>query len=128
MTDDERLLANKQLVAKWFRTVPFGPGTNVNEAVDELVDEGYIQHNPFAGQGREGVKDFFTNFMPLPIKVMNGGETLHSSIFAEGDFVVRQDIRAEGMLIDIFRIENGRLKEHWDAFRPEVGAKRPRGF
>lgn len=27
MTEDEKLLANKQLVSKWFRAVPFGPGT-----------------------------------------------------------------------------------------------------
>jgi predicted SnoaL-like aldol condensation-catalyzing enzyme len=127
VNDQDQLMQNKELVSKFFRLVPFGPGNNL-DVLDELVAEDYIQHNPNAGQGRAGVRMFFTEFMPLPIKTMNGGETIMVNYIAEGDMVVRQDVRARGMLIDIFRIESGKLKEHWDAFRPAPGAERPKGF
>lgn len=126
-TDDEQLLRNKELVARFFRLVPFGPGNNLH-VLDELLAEDYVQHNPHAGQGREGVRDFFTNFMPLPFKDMNGGESMQVNILAEGDFVVRHDVRARGMLIDIFKVKDGYLKEHWDAYRPAPNAARIRGF
>ncbi|WP_066555851.1 nuclear transport factor 2 family protein [Croceicoccus bisphenolivorans] len=127
MADEAELMRNKELVARFFRLIPFGPGNNL-DVLDEIVAEDYIQHNPFAGQGREGLREFFTSFMPLPIKRMNGGESIYINIMAEGDLVVRQDVRARGMLIDIFRIEDGMLKEHWDAFRPATEADRPKGF
>jgi predicted SnoaL-like aldol condensation-catalyzing enzyme len=127
VSDNEQLMRNKELVSRFFRLVPFGPGNNL-DVLDELVAEDYVQHNPHAGQGREGLRKFFTEFMPLPIKKMNGGETLSVNLIAEGDLVVRQDVRARGMLIDIFRVENGLLKEHWDAYRPAPGSERPKGF
>jgi predicted SnoaL-like aldol condensation-catalyzing enzyme len=59
---------------------------------------------------------------------MNGGESMQVNVLAEGDFVVRHDVRARGMLIDIFRVRDGQLSEHWDAYRPAIGAERIKGF
>ena len=55
----EEVERNKKLVERFFREVPYGPGDNL-DVIDELVAEDYVQHNPLAGQGREGVKRFFT--------------------------------------------------------------------
>lgn len=127
MSNEEDLVRNKELVARFFRLVPFGPGNNLH-ILDELLAPDYKQHNPHAGQGPEGVREFFTKFMPLPFVNMNGGESIQVNILAEGDMVVRHDVRARGMLIDIFRVKDGFLQEHWDAYRPAPGAVRTKGF
>lgn len=119
---------NRNLVERFFREVPYGPGGNL-DVIDELMAEDYIQHNPLAGQGRQGVKEFFTNVIPLPLTGDLSAEgTLHVNIIAEGDLVVRQEVRRNGMLVDIFRVKDGKLQEHWDAWRPAEGYERPPSF
>src|SRR5262245_24759259 len=96
-------------------------------AVDRLYHPGYIQHNPQAPPGRDGVKAFFTLlFTAIP--------DLHATIdhlYAEGDRVFSFvtwtgthrnplfDLKPSGQSIvirtaEIFRVEDGRLAEHWD--------------
>jgi len=128
MTSPEQVEANKKLVERFFREIPYGPGNNL-DLIDELVAEDYVQHNPEAGQGREGVKHFFTNVIPLPLTGDLAAEgTLEVNIVGDGDLVVRQEIRKNGMLVDIFRIKDGYLAEHWDAWRPAAGCERPPSF
>jgi predicted SnoaL-like aldol condensation-catalyzing enzyme len=125
MTNDQ-LEANKALVSRFFREIPYGDGSNL-DLIDELVTADYKQHNPEAGQGPEGLKKFFTEVLPLPLTgdfAGMGQETL----VAEGDMVVRQELRHNGMLVDIFRIRDGRLAEHWDAWRSEKGYTGPASF
>jgi predicted SnoaL-like aldol condensation-catalyzing enzyme len=50
------------------------------------------------------------------------------NLIAEGEFVVRQEIRTHGLLLDVFRVRDGLLREHWDAFRPDPGTERIPGF
>lgn len=124
----EEVERNKKLVERFFREVPYGPGDNL-DVIDELVAEDYVQHNPLAGQGREGVKRFFTEVIPLPLTGdLAADGTLEVNIVGDGDLVVRQEIRKNGMLIDIFRVKNNRLQEHWDAWRPAEGYERPPSF
>jgi len=128
MSSPEQLQRNKELVERFYREIPYGPGGNLH-VIDEIMAEDYVQHNPLAGQGREGVKDFFTNVIPLPLTGdLHADGTLYVNIIAEGDLVVRQEVRKNGMLIDIYRIENNQFKEHWDAWRPAEGYERPPSF
>ena len=110
---------NKQVVARFFEAVG---GGNLH-LLDELVAEDYIQHNPQAGQGREGVRQFFEKMLPMPDF---GEETVH--FIAEGDLVVRQSISRFGMLVDIFRVQDGKLQEHWDAHRADPDSDPLPGF
>ncbi|WP_066555845.1 nuclear transport factor 2 family protein [Croceicoccus bisphenolivorans] len=127
MTDTKEA-RNKEVVRRFFAEIPYGPGDNLH-VIDEIVAEDYVQHNPDAGQGREGLKHFFTNVIPLPIPAwLDASGTVSVNLIADGDFVVRQEVRTHGMLIDIFRVDNGLLKEHWDAFRPNPGTERPPSF
>lgn len=118
---------NKGLVAALFAIIN---GTSVDDIarIDALVAEDYIQHNPLAGQGREGLRRFLHKIVPAEPKELPPEDTLWVNLVAEGDYVVRQEMRRNGMLVDIFRIRNGMLQEHWDAFRFAPGARRIPGF
>ncbi|MDF1553227.1 MAG: ester cyclase [Deferrisomatales bacterium] len=91
------------------------------------VREDYIQHNPLVPQGRSGFEAFFRDaFRAVP----DWSYALNNSI-AAGDFVWVYGaysgthsgewlgIPASGKAfsfhaVDIFRLEDGRLAEHWD--------------
>jgi hypothetical protein len=49
---------NKKVVEDFVREVPLAGNL---DALDELVAEDYVQHNPQAGQGRAGVRELFGN-------------------------------------------------------------------
>jgi predicted SnoaL-like aldol condensation-catalyzing enzyme len=105
------------------------PKQKINQDVlHELVHDDYIQHNPLAGQGPEGLRNFLENIYFNMDSAMIESKQLFVNMIAEGDMVVRQEVREGWMLIDIFRIKDGQLAEHWDALRPEPGFERPQGF
>lgn len=91
-----------------------------------MVAEDYVQHNPRAEQGREGLRRFLNIIVKNP--ELNPADTRSVTFIAEGDMVVRQEMREEGMLVDIFRVHDGKLQEHWDAFRFAPGARVIPGF
>ena len=113
---------NKEVVRRFFDEVIAGRDTAV---LDELVAEDYIQHNPGAGQGREGLRVFLEHLFGV---MPPGSEEVSAQLIAEGDLVVRQTILPSGMLIDIYRVADGKLQEHWDAYRPDPGTERLPGF
>ena len=89
------------------------------EAAISLMGETYTQHNARIPDGKEGFRQFFTGFKE---KFPNS----HSKIvrvFAEGDFVilhvhmVREPGTRGEAVMDIFRLENGKLVEHWDVLQ-----------
>jgi predicted SnoaL-like aldol condensation-catalyzing enzyme len=94
----------------------------VDEAL-ELIDPRYIQHNVRAPDGKEFLRGAFkARFAEHP--------QLRSDIkrtIADGDLVVvhtherydPQDANDFGNIImDIYRVENGLVVEHWDAYMP----------
>jgi predicted SnoaL-like aldol condensation-catalyzing enzyme len=99
-------------------------------AADSLMRPDYIQHNPNVPGGREGFKQAFTQmFRMVPDAHV---QVLH--LVAEGDLVVAHVLntatipgtttRIEQPGLDLFRIQDGKLAEHWDA---ERAAPRPSG-
>lgn len=117
---------NKAAVIALFDII-YGTSLDDIALIDGLVAEDYIQHNPLAGQGREGLRAFLHQIVPEP-KELDPAGTLAVNLIAEDDYVVRQEMRTNGMLVDIFRLKDGLLQEHWDAFRFEPGARRIAGF
>ena len=80
----------------------------------------YIQHNPSAADGPEGLKGFIAF---LKDKFPNNKSEI-KRIFADGDYVivhvhaVREPGTRGNAIIDIFRLENGKVVEHWDVVQP----------
>lgn len=118
---------NKALVRRFYKEIDEG---NI-EAMDELVAEDYINHDPppYPGlaQGRAGLKQAFEMFW----RATPGHHVIEQQV-AEGDLVVTRlrgvgthedelaGIPASGNELDvkavaIHRIADGRIVEHWSA-------------
>lgn len=118
---DPKLAANKRLVYDFWREVFEGGQLQL---ADKYMTESYIQHNPTVPTGRAGFVEFFSRFSkPQPVKDRVGAPLV--SITAEGDLVVFAFVREQPdpkdaskkyttTWFDMFRIENGKIAEHWD--------------
>lgn len=87
-------------------------------AVARLYTKDYIQHNPDIPQGRDALQQIVSNLSK---------EVFYEPglIIAEADLVaIHGRIRGWGevpqVVVDIFRIEDGKLAEHWDVLQNEA--------
>ena len=80
----------------------------------------YTQHNPTAKDGPEGLKGFIAF---LKEKFPNNRSEI-KRIFADGDYVivhvhaVREPGTRGNAIVDIFKLEDGKVVEHWDVVQP----------
>ncbi len=120
-SNDPKLAANKKLVYDMWREMLEAGHI---ELADKYLAESYMQHNPTVPTGRKGFVDLFSKFAkPQPIV-----DTIKApvvAIVAEGDLVVLSFAAKlpepsdstktyTTTWFDMFRIENGKLAEHWD--------------
>ncbi len=90
------------------------------EAASKHLGSRYTQHNPNAGDGPEGLKAFLQF---LKEKFPNSRSEI-KRVFAEGDYVivhvhaVREPGTRGNAIVDIFKLENGKVVEHWDVVQP----------
>lgn len=109
--------ANHDLVMAMFRDV-LQPMNSA--AVDRYIAADYIQHSPLAAPGREALKQFLDHIKH------ETPEAVHDikRSFVDGDFViVHHNVRRfpgdPGFaVVDMFRIADGRIVEHWDVLQP----------
>ncbi len=119
--DDPKLEANKKAVVEFYDKA-------INqkdfEAAAKYFGPKYVQHNPTAPDGIEGFKAFL---LFLREKFPQSRSEI-KRVFAEGDFVIlhvhsmREPNTRGAAIVDIFRLENGKIVEHWDV-RQEVPEK-----
>ena len=118
---DPHLAANKKLVYDFWREVLEAGHMDLAE---KYMTEGYIQHNPDVPTGRAGFVAFFSK-MSKPEAIEPKIKEPLVSIVAEGDLVVlsfvseRKDPKDASKKytttwFDMFRIEGGKVAEHWD--------------
>lgn len=118
---DPKLAANKKLVYDFWREV-FEGGRM--DSAEKYMAESYIQHNPNVATGRAAFVEFFSSRVK-PRELADKVRSPLVAILAEGDLVVLAFAR-EGVdpkdaakkytttWFDMFRIENGKIAEHWD--------------
>ena len=90
------------------------------DAALAYVGDRYTQHNPNAADGPEGFRKFI-GF--LREKSPNSHSEIKRS-FVDGDYVilhvhaVREPGTKGNAIVDIFKLENGKIVEHWDVVQP----------
>jgi predicted SnoaL-like aldol condensation-catalyzing enzyme len=118
------LQRNKQLVQDFFE-LAFNE-KRLEEAVARYIGPTYTQHNPLAADGPEGLlalgRHYIEQFPEMHLELKR--------LIAEDDLVAvhvhgRRTPGDPGLAsIDIFRVKDGRLVEHWDVGQevPETSA------
>lgn len=96
-----------------------------SDAIERYWQEDYVQHNPSMTDGHKGLK----NLLPLLDKDFNWKPGI---IVEEGDIVITHSLvhgwgTAPVIVVDIFRLEEGKIAEHWDVVQEEVPASKSAG-
>jgi predicted SnoaL-like aldol condensation-catalyzing enzyme len=102
---------NKKLVADFYQQLF---GDKDISAIDKYIGDVYIQHNPGLKDGKEALKQgaalWFKGAPKEKINIQHIG--------ADGKFVYIHTKAGRGSkivsVLDIFRLENGKITEHWD--------------
>lgn len=108
--------ANLKLVLDMFENVLVPLDSS---AVDCYISPDYIQHHQNVEPGREALKGFLDWAKSQPGEAV---QTLHRAL-VDGEYVTihYHVVRHEGdpgfAVIDIFRVENGMIAEHWDVMQ-----------
>lgn len=111
-------MTNKELILKFYDEV-FNKRDLVN--LDAYMRDDYCQHNPTVKDGKEGFVEFCGKFLSLQPHMEV------RLVIAEGDLVCvffKCTVGANNMInkvADIYRIQDGKLAEHWDVVEHDVG-------
>lgn len=128
-SDDPKLAANKKLVFDMWRAIIQGAHT---ELAPQYFTESYIQHNPNVATGRDAMVAYMRQTRPVrPIQPKITFPVI--TIMAEGDLVMVATVSYQddpenpghkyaGTHFDLFRIENGKIAEHWDSVPKDPNA------
>ncbi|MGJ7554612.1 nuclear transport factor 2 family protein [Variovorax sp. RB3P1] len=109
--------ANRQTVLAFYEK---GLNQKDADAALQYVGNRYVQHNPTAADGPEGFRKF-VGF--LREKFPKSHSDIKRS-FVDGDYVilhvnaVREPGTRGNAIVDIFKLENGKIVEHWDVVQP----------
>jgi len=116
-----QLARNKQLVYDFWRTILEAHHVELGP---KYMQESYIQHNPNFPTGRNGILTALSQRPVLAIQPTIQRPLVN--IVAEGNLVVLSFVDARPIdpadktktytttSFDMFRIENGKIAEHWD--------------
>lgn len=138
-SDDPKLTANKKLVFDMYRAIIQAGRTDL---APQYFTDDYIQHNPNVTTGRDALVTYIKK--TRPVRPMESTITFPViAIMAEGDLVLVATVnyapdpenpgkKYANTHFDMYRIENGKIAEHWDhipkdkaalSFDPNVDAR-----
>lgn len=112
-------MTNKEVIQAFYKEFF---NEHIVASADKFVREDYIQHNPGVGQGREALKSAFADKF-----VSDPSFRLKITMMIEEDDMVAvylKNVDSEGntkcRVVDIYRLVDGKLAEHWDVLQPCV--------
>jgi predicted SnoaL-like aldol condensation-catalyzing enzyme len=89
------------------------------EGAAQYLGPRYVQHNPFAEDGAEGLR----KFIEFRKQKFPQAKSVIKRAFADGDYVILHvhSIREPGSrgvaIVDIYKMESGKVVEHWDVIQ-----------
>lgn len=106
--------ANKKMVTEFYQEL-FG-NKNI-DVIDKYIAKDYIQHNPSVTDGRDALKEALKGWFANAQK-----DTVDfQRVVAEDDLVIlhiKGNMGSRSVaIVDIFRIENDSIAEHWDVIQ-----------
>lgn len=106
--------SNKKIVVEFYQQL-FGDKNP--EAINKYIGDKYIQHNPGLPDGKEAL----LNAVKVWFKDAPKEKVDFQHVAADGDLVFLHVKSKSGpklrAIVDIFRIENGKIVEHWDVIQ-----------
>jgi len=115
--DAQQQEQNKKTVVDFYES---GLNQKDFEAASKYFGPRYTQHNPNAADGPEG----FKAFLQFLKEKFPASRSEIKRVFADGDYVILHvhAVREPGTrgvaVVDIFKLENGKIVEHWDVVQP----------
>ena len=106
---------NKEIAIAFYKKALFEG--RVEDAFRLYAGTSYRQHNPLIEDGMEGLRKIVTWLTDARCEIKR--------VFADGDYVIlhsdwhglSDNPRGEAV-VDIFRLEGGKVLEHWDVIQP----------
>lgn len=121
ITDLDKTEANKKLVAGFVADVL--RGGNPSRITEYISPEKYLQHNPAVADGLDALGKALEAMAKAGTPMVY---TKNHMILGEGNFVLAvsegQFLGKHSAYYDLFRIESGKIVEHWDTVE-EIPAK-----
>ena len=116
--NQQKLEENKKLVTDFLQSL-FGDKDST--AIDKYIADNIIQHSPLLHDGKQGFKG---DVLPYLKPDMPKTKVDIKQIAADGDKVwtMVRDVAPNGKVfarIDIFKVENGKITEHWSVEQAE---------
>lgn len=117
---ESRLSNAEKMVVNFYQDV-FIRKLDIQQSAEKYIHPDYIQHNPFVPDGRDGMVKALTAFLKKRAKTKR---TIIKQVFSDGDYVILH-VHSEDTAtpepghagVDIFRVENGKIMEHWDVWQ-----------
>ncbi|MEM9936063.1 MAG: ester cyclase [Bacteroidota bacterium] len=116
----ENINQHKKLILSFYKEVIANRNT---ELAKEIIAEDYIQHNPTLKTGISGILEAIAFLKQLPDKKVS--QSPIKRIICDQNFVATHLLVEMGntkqLVIDLFRIQEGKIQEHWDAIESYPG-------
>ena len=115
--DAQQMEANKKAVVEFY---DLAINKKDFDAASKFIGPRYVQHNPRAADGPEGLKAYIAF-------LRDKFPDAHSDVirvFADGDYVIQHvhSVPTPGSrgnaIVNIYKLENGKIVEHWDVIQP----------